>query len=195
MAADTRARMIDTAIVLLAKDGYQATSFSEVVAASGAPRGSIYHHFPEGKDQLISSALQVQAERVFGRLSALSGRAPDAIVDTFFAWWRRGLVVTDFAVGCSLVAVTTSAGPGALRDETGRLFHEWRAVLARLFADAGVAMQEAEGFAAELLAAAEGAVVIARAEHDLDAFDLVAERLRVSAAALPRTEPAREDTP
>ena len=51
--------MIDGAIRLLAKRGLQATSFSEVLALTGAPRGSIYHHFPEGKDQLIGAVLFV----------------------------------------------------------------------------------------------------------------------------------------
>lgn len=182
MATDARSRMIDTAIVLLAREGYQATSFSEVLAASGAPRGSIYHHFPGGKDELIGTALRTQGDRVFGRLRDLAGRTPAEVVDTFFRWWRLGLAATDFAVGCSLVAVTASAGPGELREETGGLFREWRGVLENLLARGGIA--DARAFAAELLAAAEGAVVIARAEHSFDAFDLVAARLRSEAERL-----------
>jgi TetR/AcrR family transcriptional repressor of lmrAB and yxaGH operons len=56
MARDVRDRMIDGAIRLLAQRGLQATSFSEVLELTGAPRGSVYHHFPEGKDQLVSAA-------------------------------------------------------------------------------------------------------------------------------------------
>lgn len=174
--------MIDSAIVLLAREGYQATSFSTVLEASGAPRGSIYHHFPGGKDELIGAALRTHGDRVFGRLGTLTGRPATEIVETFFAWWRLGLVASDFAVGCSLVAVTASAGPGELRTQTGGLFLEWRGVLEDLLRTGGVT--DARAFAAELLAAAEGAVVIARAEHSFEAFDLVAARLEAEAERL-----------
>lgn len=184
MASGTRERMIDTAIALLAGRGYQATSFAEVLAASGAPRGSIYHHFPGGKDELIAAALARQADRMVRHLATLGGGTPAEIVAGFLAMWRKNLVATDFAVGCPLLAVTVSATGGGLNDEAGALFRQWRAGLATLFSNAGVPQTDAAAFAAELLAAAEGVVVIARAERTLEAFDLVAERLRTQAQTL-----------
>lgn len=178
--------MIDAAGRLLAERGYQATSFSEVLSVSGAPRGSIYHHFPDGKDQLVAAALETQAHRVIGGLDGLTGRTPEEIVASFTAWWRLGLEKTDFAVGCSLAGVTSSAGPGALRDEAGELFGRWTARLATLFEDAGVAASTASSFATLLLAAVEGAVLISRAQRSLDAFDTVAARLREQAGMLER---------
>ena len=175
--------MIDTAIDVLARDGYQGTSFSAVLAASGAPRGSIYYHFPGGKDQLVDAALHRQFNRVLGVLDRLAGLPADRVVDGFVGAWRRGLEATDLAVGCSLVAVTTSA-PAQLRETAGVLFRRWREELARLFVQGGVPAPAAGAFAAEVLAATEGAVIIARAEHSLEALDLVAERLRIQAREL-----------
>ena len=57
MTRSVRERMVDSAVVLLAKRGFQGASFSEVLAHSKAPRGSIYHHFPDGKEQLIAAAV------------------------------------------------------------------------------------------------------------------------------------------
>ena len=57
VARDVRERMIEGAVRLLARHGLQATSFTEVLELTGAPRGSIYHHFPGGKDELISAAV------------------------------------------------------------------------------------------------------------------------------------------
>jgi TetR/AcrR family transcriptional regulator, lmrAB and yxaGH operons repressor len=180
-----RDRMVDSAALLLAKQGYQATSFSEVLAASGAPRGSIYHHFPEGKDQLVAIALDTQAARVIGGLDRLDGRTPAGIVAGFMRWWRLGLERSDFAVGCSLVGVTTSAGPGDLRDEAGDIFERWTDRLTGLLAAAGVDAGAAASFATLLLAATEGAVVIARARHSFEPFDTVAEHLAAQARLLP----------
>lgn len=186
MASDAREAMIDAAIRLLAEDGYRSTSFSEVLARSGAPRGSIYHHFPGGKDELVAAALDVQVARTFDRLEALSGQSPEEIVRSFVDGWRQGLLLTDFAVGCSLLAVATSAGQGALRSKTGDLFREWRAVLARLLVDGGAEAGAANAFAAQLLASTEGAVAMARAEHSIDAFDQVAAQSIRGAADIAR---------
>ena len=59
MAQGVKQRMVEGAVVLLAKHGLQATSFSDVLALTGAPRGSVYHHFPEGKGQLVASAVDL----------------------------------------------------------------------------------------------------------------------------------------
>ena len=57
MAGDVRDRMVDGAMALLAQKGLHATSFSEVLSSTGAPRGSVYHHFPAGKEQLVAAAV------------------------------------------------------------------------------------------------------------------------------------------
>ena len=57
MAGEVRKGMVEGAMALLARRGLHATSFSEVLAATGAPRGSLYHHFPGGKDQLVAEAV------------------------------------------------------------------------------------------------------------------------------------------
>ena len=54
---DSRASMVRSAASLIRTRGVNATSFSDVLADSGAPRGSIYHHFPGGKDQLVDAAI------------------------------------------------------------------------------------------------------------------------------------------
>src|SRR5438477_181964 len=57
MSSDSRERMVRSAASLIRTRGVNATSFSEVLADSGAPRGSIYHHFPAGKKQLAEATL------------------------------------------------------------------------------------------------------------------------------------------
>lgn len=193
MTAGVREQMADAAARLLAEEGYQATSFRTVIDASGAPRGSIYHHFPGGKDELVEFAIDRQADRVIVGLERLAGRDPRGIVDGIGSWWRRSLEATDFAVGCSLLAVGVSAEPGALRTRSGELFRDWIGALASLLRRAGVADDDARGFAAELLAALEGAVAISRAQRSFDVFDAVLARLRATADTLPTTAHPTEE--
>jgi AcrR family transcriptional regulator len=184
MGSSAKEKMVETAVVLLAEGGYQATSFSTVIEASGAPRGSIYHHFPDGKDQLIGVAVRLAGDRAIALLDALEGRGPVQITSTFLGMWRSLLMATDTRVGCSVLAVTVSAPPGELRDAAGDVFAAWRGRLAELFASSGADADAADGFAALLIAGSEGAVVMARAAGEIGPFDRVAEQLTQAAARL-----------
>jgi TetR/AcrR family transcriptional repressor of lmrAB and yxaGH operons len=182
MARGVRDRMVQSAIVLLAKRGYQATSFSEVLAGSTAPRGSIYHHFPEGKDQLIAAAIDVAGARAVALLDALDGADAVEIVDGFMAMWRAVLEHSGFSAGCSVLAVTVSADSPDLLTRAGAVFRAWRDRLAELLVAAGFEVADAAEFATALIAAGEGAVVLSRAEQSFAPFDAVHAHLRRSVA-------------
>ena len=78
MAGDTRARMVAGAARLLAQRGLQETSFSEVLELTGAPRGSIYHHFPLGKDQLVASAVDLAGAHAIALIDRSAGLAAES---------------------------------------------------------------------------------------------------------------------
>src|ERR1700680_548024 len=150
--------MIEGAVKLLALHGLQATSFSEVLEMTGAPRGSIYHHFPEGKDQLIAAAVALAGSRALEPLDPPGGRAPPEAVATFFlGMWRRLLSNTHFDAGCAVLAVTIATDSRELLDHAGDVFRSWRGRLAELFQQGGLAPGDAQQLAATLVAASEGA--------------------------------------
>ena len=63
MGNETRATMIEGAIQLLATRGVHGASLLKVLEHTGAPRGSVYYHFPGGKEELILAALAVTGQR------------------------------------------------------------------------------------------------------------------------------------
>lgn len=164
--------MIAGAVRLLAQQGLQATSFSEVLALTGAPRGSIYHHFPGGKDQLVAAAVDAAGAHALAVLDPLAGSDPATVTETFLGLWRLLLERTDTTVGCAVLAVTVATRSDELLDQAGAVFRSWRSRLAELLAAGGLA--DADAFAATLIAASEGAVVLARASRSLEPFDAVA---------------------
>jgi TetR/AcrR family transcriptional repressor of lmrAB and yxaGH operons len=177
MARGVRERMVASAVDLLARRGLQATSFSEVLEHSGAPRGSVYHHFPEGKDQMIGSALDVAGGRAIELLDRKAGAPAEEIAAWFLHIWREVLIRGQFEAGCAVVAVAVAADSPELLDQTARVFRTWRRRLAELLKQGGLGAEDAQRFAAVLVASSEGAVVLARAEQSLEPFDLVAEQL------------------
>lgn len=175
MASTIKQRMIERTAVLLAKKGLQGTSFSEVLEASGAPRGSLYHHFPGGKEALVLAALSAASDRAMDALDRLRGAPATDIAQTFFALWKTVLRTSNFEAGCSVVAVTVAADAPALLEKTAQIFRTWRLHLAGLLTQGGVPAARASALSATLIAASEGAVILARAERSFEAFDLIAE--------------------
>ncbi|MGG7507221.1 TetR/AcrR family transcriptional regulator [Plantibacter sp. YIM 135249] len=185
MAGTVRTTMIEGATRLLATRGLQGTSFSEVLELTGAPRGSVYHHFPDGKEQLVGEAIDLAGARAIDVLDQLAGSTPEAVADRFLSLWRSVLTMSELRAGCAVLAVTIATDSPELLDRTAAVFRTWRERLTGLLVEGGVPDAEAARFAATLIAASEGAVVLARAEQSLVPFDLVAESLRAQAATLP----------
>ncbi len=177
MADGIRDRMAAGAAELLARHGPQATSFSEVLAYTKSPRGSVYHHFPGGKDELVGAAIEVTATRAQDLLESMRGAPAADVAEYFLEIWRTLLTRTDFRVGCALVAVTTASDSDDLVALAAAAFRGWRDRLAELLQAGGLAPDRASRTATLLLAASEGAVVLSRAERSIEPFDSVAADL------------------
>jgi len=166
--------MVAGAVKLLAQRGLQATSFSSVLAETSAPRGSIYHHFPGGKVELVTAAIEATQAHALNLVNRDMGASAVDVTESFLAAWRALLTYTDFAAGCALVAVTVAAETEGLRLRAAEAFRAWQEKLAGALQAGGLSVATAAPTATLLLAATEGAVVICRAEHDIGPFDVVA---------------------
>jgi len=190
VAGTIRQQMIERTAVLLAKKGLQGTSFSEVLEASGAPRGSLYHHFPGGKDELVLAAVRLAGDQALAALDRVSGQSAGDVARTFAALWRAVLSMSGFAAGCAVVAVTVATDSPALLESAAEVFRDWRSRLGALLAQGGVPEDRAPALAAGLISGFEGAVILSRAERSFEPFDLVAgELLAVVDAAVTKRRP------
>src|SRR5206468_7003212 len=152
--------MIVSQALLQRERGVAGTALPDVLAHSGAPRGSIYHHFPEGRAQLAEEATTWAADFISRRLEAsLADGDPVKALDQFTADWVAVLSDSDFAAGCPVVA-------GALDDTTRRAaakgFKRWEELLTDALTKAGA--PNAEALAVMFIASIEGAIVLSRAE-------------------------------
>jgi TetR/AcrR family transcriptional repressor of lmrAB and yxaGH operons len=177
MAGEVRDRMVEGAMALLARHGLQATSFSEVIAATGAPRGSLYHHFPGGKDQLVAAAVQRAGALLTQALEHCAGSPADAVAAHFLAVWRTVLQRSNCAAGCAVLAVTVATDSADLVSQAAAVFRGWRDRLAALLQEGGLAPDQASRFATMLIASVEGAVVLSRADQSIEPFEMVASQL------------------
>jgi TetR/AcrR family transcriptional repressor of lmrAB and yxaGH operons len=177
LAENARDRMVDSAVKLLATQGFQGTSFSSVLEDSKAPRGSIYHHFPGGKDELILAAIDRSGSRAEALVEGFRGRSAPEIVTSFVALWRGVLRVSDFRAGCSVLGATVSAADDDIVERAAGVFRSWQAALADVLGAAGTPRDQAEDLGALLIAACEGAVVLCRAQRTSEPLDRVERSL------------------
>jgi AcrR family transcriptional regulator len=177
MTVGTRDQMIEGAIRLLASKGVYGASLNQVLELTGSPRGSVYHHFPGGRDELLGEALELTGRRHDEWMSAYAGTSVEQVVAGFLEFWRRVLGGSDTQSGCPILAVTVSAPDGELFDKASEVFDVSLGHLSRLLREVGVGRRDADDLATFLVASAEGAVVLARAQRSLQPFELVAKRL------------------
>lgn len=177
--ASPRERMVKSAAQLIRERGAQPTAIADVLAHSGAPRGSAYHYFPGGRTQLLCEAIDYASDQVAARLDKADSAV--ALLDGMIAGFRKQLLASDFRAGCPIVAVAVEAGePGdnaPVQERAGAAFTRWSGQIARLLADDGVPAQRAEELAMLIMTAVEGAVVVARATRDVKPLDLIHRQL------------------
>jgi AcrR family transcriptional regulator len=174
---DVRTKMVKGAAGLLATKGVEGTSFAEVLAVTDAPRGSIYHHFPGGKSELVHAALDLVSTRALAVMESKRGSSAKAIVEQFLDLWRQLLDYSELTAGCAVVAVTVAGSDDDLLDHAGAIFRDWTVHLAGLLVAGGVAESAAQQLAVMIIAATEGAVALCRAERSREPFDVVDKAL------------------
>jgi TetR/AcrR family transcriptional repressor of lmrAB and yxaGH operons len=191
MAKDTRTRLIETTARLLQHRGYHGTSLSDILDASGAPRGSLYFHFPGGKDQLAIEATRAAVDESTEELrqSLVQARTPAQGVRAYVEAAGRIMRETDYTFGCPVAPVILDAAGGVseLAVLCKQAFRTWAEMLRQAFVEAGIPSRRANALALLVVSSIEGVLLIARADRDCGALMTVAAELEaIVAAALPR---------
>jgi TetR/AcrR family transcriptional repressor of lmrAB and yxaGH operons len=178
---DTRARMIHAAAELFRQRGYHATTFSDVVRDSGAPRGSTYFHFPGGKAELAREAIA----RAGDELEQMTGQAarhaddPASLVRALAQIFAQRLERSGYQSGCPIATMALELAP---RDEEfsadfDSVFARWRAALVARFEPLGIAPGRAAALADLVISALEGALLLSRAARSTEPFKAPIEAL------------------
>src|SRR4051794_26783180 len=187
---DPRRRMIQSAALLFRSQGIEGTSFSDVLEHSGAPRGSIYHHFPGGKAQLAEETTRYAGDFLAaGLAAALADQDPVAAIGRFTSFWLDLLRDGDFVAGCPIVAAAVEGErmPGA-RDAAGGAFSRWEQLLAAALEKRGLPRDRGLSVATLAIAAIEGGIVLARAQRSTEPLERVAAEVERLVAGIVRSK-------
>jgi len=178
---DSRSRMIAAAAELFRQRGYHATTFSDVVRDSGAPRGSTYFHFPGGKAELAREAVARAGDEVEELVDEAARHSGDpaslvrALAQIFASRFER----SGYQSGCPIATMVLELAP---RDEEfsagfDSVFARWRAALVTRFELLGIAPDRTAALADLTISALEGALVLSRAARSTEPFKTTTEAL------------------
>jgi TetR/AcrR family transcriptional repressor of lmrAB and yxaGH operons len=170
--------MIESAALLFRERGIEGTSFTDVIEHSGAPRGSIYHHFPGGKPELAEAATRWAGEHILASTTAgLAERDPAAAIDHLCRWWTRVLESTDHQGGCVIVAATLAGEREPAAHAAAESFTTWENAIAHALRARGLGARRARSLATLIISAIEGAIILSRAHRTTEPLDRVTDEL------------------
>jgi len=163
----TKARLTESMLELIQTGGYSGTGLNAVTEHAAAPKGSIYFHFPDGKEGLGVAAVDLAAAQ-FGTLIAeavdSAGSVPEAVrlaIDALATIVGE----SDFRLGCPVSVVTLEMGAESerLRQACAAAFSSWIAPTSALLESGGIGAEEARALATVVVSTIEGAVIVSRA--------------------------------
>jgi TetR/AcrR family transcriptional repressor of lmrAB and yxaGH operons len=179
---DTRRDMVLSAVEVLRERGADAVTLDAVLTRSGAPRGSIYHHFPGGRSEILSDALDFAGDAIAVRIERVAEAGATSALRDFSVFWKKILQDSDYTAGCPVVSVAVSNADedGAqLASRARDIFDRWCDAMRRSLVGDGLTPRTAERLATMVVASVEGAVVLCRARRDMAPLDDVVEELEL----------------
>ncbi|QMU77776.1 TetR/AcrR family transcriptional regulator [Streptacidiphilus sp. PB12-B1b] len=178
-----RERMVVSAAQLIRRNGVAATGMRDVAAHAGAPRGSLQHYFPGGKDQLVNEAVQWAGQYAGGRIGRFLAELPEPTPSGLFAamvrQWTDEYQAVGFGAGCPVAAAAVDCADSteSTRVAAAAAFADWNGPLAQALAGMGVPAGRTQALATLMISTLEGAILIARSERDIRALTTVVQEL------------------
>jgi AcrR family transcriptional regulator len=167
-----RERMVFSAAQLIRRDGVTSTSMRDVVEHARAPRGSLQHYFPGGKEQLVNEAVEWAARYASSRidrfLAGMRRPTPSRLFAAMAGQWTDEFESAGFGVGCPLAAATIDCADSvaSTRAAIAAGFEGWQRPVAEALVGMGVPARKASSLAVLMISALEGAIMLARAQRD-----------------------------
>ncbi|MFJ6455497.1 TetR/AcrR family transcriptional regulator [Paenarthrobacter sp. NPDC091669] len=179
----TKARLAESMLQLIQTSGYSGTGLNAVIEHAAAPKGSIYFHFPDGKEGLGIAAVELAAKQFETLIAEAATSAGSAAEAARVAIEALATIVSEsnFRLGCPVSVVTLEMGAESerLRQACAAAFEAWIAPTSALLEASGVEAKEARSLATVVVSTIEGAVIVSRAMQSTQplqsAADVVAE--------------------
>ncbi|SEI77677.1 transcriptional regulator, TetR family [Arthrobacter sp. yr096] len=183
----TRQRLIDSMLALIQLHGYHGTGLNTVLSRSGAPKGSLYFHFPEGKTGLGAAAVGLAGDQLGQLISeaTTSASSPADVVDALITGLKDILEASEYQAGCPVSSVALDAGSEneQLREACSRVYHAWIQAVSGYLSTFGLQEERSQPLATSMICLVEGSLILSRAHKSTRPLDAAAGTLKTLLAA------------
>ena len=177
----TSARMVEAGELLLSERGYGNVTMIEIIDKAAAPRGSIYYHFPGGKEDLATQVVAKVGHEAVHLVdwAAVRTDGPEDFLRLLVDRHRRRLEDSDFTLGCPMMGIMVNAATESegLRSAVSDAFTAWITAVAQGLTSKGLTPAVARRVAATFVASVEGAILVSRSTRSLAPFTSLADTL------------------
>lgn len=185
--SNTRDQIIEKTCELLELQGYHATGLNQIIKESGSPKGSLYYHFPGGKEELAIEAINRVGAIVLRRIreNLAQVERPAEALQTFILNIAANVEMSGYRAGgpITTIAMETSANNESLRAACEQIYSDWQMAVVEKLQQGGVDMPRASRIAALTIAAIEGGVILARTSRSRTPLENVALEVGLLIAA------------
>jgi TetR/AcrR family transcriptional repressor of lmrAB and yxaGH operons len=182
-ASDSKGKTLAAAARLFRRQGYHGTALHDILAAGGSPRGSLYFHFPKGKEEIGEAALTLAGEAVRQAIAHAAENSENA--DIFLTRIARGMASdlekSNFSEGCPVAttALETATQSDVLGAATRSAFRKWECEIKGGLERFGMISDEADLVATLVLSQLEGALLLARTYRSLEPMHRAEQALKL----------------
>jgi TetR/AcrR family transcriptional regulator, lmrAB and yxaGH operons repressor len=185
--SDSKDRMIAAARRLFREHGYLGTALSDVITESAAPRGSMYFHFPGGKEELATEVTLLHAADAIAKINraAAASRTAARLIAAFIGRERDDIVTSNYREGCAMAPIVIESTPASdhLSDATRHAFQDLITTLAARLTEKGLPHDRAVQLATNVWSSVEGALILSRVLRSPEPFDMAIALLTAAAQA------------
>jgi TetR/AcrR family transcriptional regulator, lmrAB and yxaGH operons repressor len=166
---------------LIERQGYHATGLNQIIQESGSPKGSLYHYFPGGKEDLVIEAIRQSGEEILQNIRNTLAQTDDPVqaIQIFIQTLAYYVELSGFQAGgpITIVAVEMASTNARLREECQRVYQMWQEVFAQKLTGASVPLERAQAIAVFILASLEGGIILCRASQSRAPLDQIAAQI------------------
>ncbi len=177
----TRDQIIATTCTLLELQGYHATGLNQIIKESSGPKGSLYYHFPGGKEELAVEAVRHVGKIVLQRIQHNLAQIdePTESIRSFIMNIALNVESSGFRAGgpITTIALETASTNAPLRMECGRIYAGWQAAFAEKLRTGGLTEERAMTMALLIIASIEGGVILCRTNRSREPLEWVAQEI------------------
>jgi TetR/AcrR family transcriptional repressor of lmrAB and yxaGH operons len=178
-----REQIIDTACQLIEMQGYHATGINQILQESGAPKGSMYYYFPDGKEELAVQAIAHTSQAIEANIRRVLDEVEDvtAAIPTFMRMLAHHVEASGFQAGgpITTIALEAASTNDALRLACRDAYRLWQATFTTRLAASHFGQQRATRLSKLIIATIEGAIILCRSERSILPLLAAAEELEL----------------